>query len=58
MKAEKATRVHHVKIPVALEARMRCKLSQAKFASVLDVSKRTLQEWERGRRKKASTIVE
>jgi len=30
---------------------MRSGLSQARFASVLGVSKRTLQEWEQGRRK-------
>ncbi len=36
--------------PVAL-ARIRTKLSQAAFASLMGVSKRTLQEWEQGRRK-------
>jgi putative transcriptional regulator len=51
MKAGKAGRVHQVKVPEALEARMRSGLSQAKFASALGVSKRTLQEWEQGRRK-------
>jgi putative transcriptional regulator len=51
MKAGKAKRVHQLKIPEALEARMRSGLSQAKFATVLGVSKRTLQEWEQGRRK-------
>lgn len=39
-------RVHS---PVA-QARYRMKLSQAEFAALLDVSVRTLQEWEQGRR--------
>ena len=51
LKAGKAGRVHQVKVPEALEARMRSGLSQAKFASALGVSKRTLQEWEQGRRR-------
>jgi putative transcriptional regulator len=51
MKAGKAARVHRIKVPEALEARMRSGLSQQKFASVLGVSKRTLQEWEQGRRR-------
>jgi putative transcriptional regulator len=51
MKSGKTKRVHKLKIPEALEARMRSGLSQAKFATVLGVSKRTLQEWEQGRRK-------
>ncbi|MGH7522938.1 MAG: helix-turn-helix domain-containing protein [Gemmatimonadales bacterium] len=33
-----------------IEARKRTKLSQVQFAKVLDVSVRTLQEWEQGRR--------
>lgn len=44
-------RVHHIEVPEALEARMRSGLSQAKFANVLGVSTRTLQDWEQGRRK-------
>lgn len=51
MKVGKAARVHRIKVPEALEARMRSGLSQEKFASVLGVSKRTLQEWEQGRRR-------
>lgn len=50
MKAGKAARVHRVEIPEALEARMRSGLSQEKFASVLGVSRRTLEGWEQGRR--------
>ena len=48
MKAGKAGRVHQVKVPEALEARMRSGLSQAKFARALGVSKRTSQGWEQG----------
>lgn len=51
MKAGKAAREHHMEVPEALEARVRSGLSQAKFARVLGVSPRTLQEWEQGRRK-------
>jgi len=51
MKAGKAAREHRVKIPEALEARLVSGLSQQKFADVLGVSARTLQEWEQGRRK-------
>jgi putative transcriptional regulator len=45
-----AVRVHHIEVPQALEARMRSGLSQQKFADVLGVSARTLQDWEQGRR--------
>jgi putative transcriptional regulator len=51
MKAGKAVREHRIKIPEALEARLVSGLSQQKFADVLGVSARTLQEWEQGRRK-------
>lgn len=51
VRAGRATRVHHVEVPAALEARMRSGLSQQKFAAVLGVSARTLQDWEQGRRK-------
>ena len=47
----RAARVHHFEVPEALEARMRSGLSQAKFAGVLGVSARALQDWEQGRRK-------
>jgi putative transcriptional regulator len=51
IKSGKASRVHHIKVPEILEARMRTGLSQQKFADVLGVSTRTLQGWEQGRRK-------
>ncbi|MDQ6959960.1 MAG: helix-turn-helix domain-containing protein [Mariprofundaceae bacterium] len=51
MKAGKAGRIHKVKISPVAEARFKTGLSQAAFAKLLGVSKRTLQEWEQGRRK-------
>jgi putative transcriptional regulator len=39
-----------VNVPSVTEIRERTGLSQAKFASLLGVSIRTLQEWEQGRR--------
>ncbi len=39
-----------VNIPAVATIRERTGLSQAKFASLLGVSVRTLQEWEQGRR--------
>jgi putative transcriptional regulator len=51
MRAGRAARVHHIEVPEALEARMRSGLSQQKFADMLGVSARTLQDWEQGRRK-------
>jgi putative transcriptional regulator len=51
IEAGTATRVHHVKVPEILDARMRSGLSQQRFADVLGVSRRTLEAWEQGRRK-------
>ena len=39
-----------VNVPAVATIRERTGLSQAKFASLLGVSVRTLQEWEQGRR--------
>lgn len=39
-----------VNVPAVATIRARTGLSQAKFASLLGVSVRTLQEWEQGRR--------
>ncbi|WP_423598798.1 helix-turn-helix domain-containing protein [Roseateles sp. MS654] len=50
MKAGQAARITRVVVPGAAEARARTGLSQADFADLLGVSKRTLQEWEQGRR--------
>lgn len=51
MKAGKAARVTHVPVSPAAEARHKVGLSQAEFAELLGVSRRTLQDWEQGRRK-------
>ena len=36
--------------PEVIQARQNTGLSQAQFAQALNISKRTLQEWEQGRR--------
>ena len=46
-----AQRVHHFDVSEVTRARTRVGLSQQKFADMLGVSTRTLQEWEQGRRK-------
>ena len=50
MKAGKFARVTQVAINEVIEARQSTGMSQAEFASALHISKRTLQEWEQGRR--------
>lgn len=50
MKAGQAGHVHRVPVSAITEARTRTGLSQQRFAEVLGVSTRTLQEWEQGRR--------
>jgi len=50
MKAGKASRVHRISVSAITEARTRSGLSQQRFAEVLGVSPRTLQDWEQGRR--------
>ncbi len=50
MKAGKAGDVHRVPVSAIAEARARTGLSRQKFAELLGVSPRTLQEWEQGRR--------
>ena len=39
-----------INVPSVSEIRERTRLSQSKFAALLGVSVRTLQEWEQGRR--------
>lgn len=51
IKAGKVGYVEAVKIPAVVEARQRVGLSQSRFAELLGVSVRTLQDWEQGRRK-------
>lgn len=50
MKAGQATRKTQVEPTLASMARAKVGVSQADFALLLHVSKRTLQEWEQGRR--------
>lgn len=50
MRNNKPARIHQVKVSTAAEARAKVGVSQAVFAALLGVSKRTLQEWEQGRR--------
>jgi putative transcriptional regulator len=50
MNAGKFARVTHIQVNEVAEARFRTGLSQAEFATALSISKRTLQEWEQGRR--------
>lgn len=50
MKAGHRGRVHKVRTPPIVEARLKSELSQAQFARLLGVSVRTLQDWEQGRR--------
>jgi putative transcriptional regulator len=50
MKAGKAGHVHRVPASAIAQARARSGLSQERFADLLGVSQRTLQEWEQGRR--------
>ena len=50
MKTGKFARVTQVPINEVVEARQSTGMSQAEFASALHISKRTLQEWEQGRR--------
>jgi len=51
MKTGKVGRIHHVAMSAVTEARTRGGFSQQEFATLMGVSKRTLQEWEQGRRK-------
>ena len=49
-KASRAARVTNVEPNEVVQARQSTGLSQAEFAEALSISKRTLQEWEQGRR--------
>ena len=50
MKARNFARVTKVEVNAVVQARQGTGLSQSDFASALSISKRTLQEWEQGRR--------
>jgi putative transcriptional regulator len=50
IKAGNIGAVRHVPLPLASEARQKAGLSQKRFAELMGVSLRTLQDWEQGRR--------
>jgi len=50
MKSGQVAKEHHIAVSQAVEARLATGLSQSTFAQLIGVSKRTLQEWEQGRR--------
>jgi putative transcriptional regulator len=50
VKSGKVGHVHRVPVSAIVGARARSGLSRQKFAELLGVSPRTLQEWEQGRR--------
>ena len=50
MKAAHAARVTRLEPNEVAQARQKTGLSQAEFAEALRISKRTLQDWEQGRR--------
>jgi putative transcriptional regulator len=50
IKAGRVGAVRTVDLPPAVEARQKVGLSQARFADLLGVSVRTLQDWEQNRR--------
>ena len=50
MKARNFARVTTAEVNEVVEARQSTGMSQSEFASALSISKRTLQEWEQGRR--------
>lgn len=50
MKTRKVGRIHRVAAPEIAAIRVKVGLSQERFAELLGVSPRTLQDWEQGRR--------
>lgn len=50
IKAGNVGAIRHVPLPLASEARHKVGLSQKRFAELMGVSVRTLQDWEQGRR--------
>jgi len=55
MKSDTSAKEHRVALSTASEARQALGLSQSAFAALIGVSKRTLQEWEQGRRNPGKT---
>ena len=50
IKAGRSAVRRKVQVPAVVEARLKTGLSQSQFAKLMGVSKRTLQDWEQGRR--------
>lgn len=50
LNARKFARVSHVEVDLVARARQLTGMSQSQFASALNISKRTVQDWEQGRR--------
>jgi putative transcriptional regulator len=48
---------HEVHLSEVTAARLKTGLSQADFAAALNISKRTLQQWEQGRRRPSGAAV-
>jgi putative transcriptional regulator len=57
MKAGKAARITQITPNEVATARLRTGLTQAQFAMALQISARTLQEWEQGRRKPSGAAL-
>jgi putative transcriptional regulator len=57
MKAGKAARITQIAPNEVATARLRTGLTQAQFAMALQISARTLQEWEQGRRKPSGAAL-
>ena len=51
IKAGKVGHIETVELSPVVEARQKTGLSQSRFAELLGISVRTLQDWEQGRRK-------
>ncbi len=51
IKAGHVGHIETVELPPVVEARQKAGLTQSRFAELLGVSVRTLQDWEQGRRK-------
>jgi putative transcriptional regulator len=50
-------RSHVVPAPNVVEIRLKSGLTQVQFASILGVSKRTLEQWEQGRREPSGAAL-
>ena len=57
LKAGKVGHIETVELPPVVEARQNVGLSQSRFAELLGVSVRTLQDWEQGRRKPSRAAI-